>query len=225
MSPFRTAIAALALSGMAVPALALDFTMDFDGIPVAVGDPPPPDQTFGSAVLGFYNNDPVYNRAGAQPWNVTFNFSALAIGSSASGGEGNFEEAHSGCCALGSVSEANFGFELTEGLMLTALAFYYNADGTGSNPAVRLFANGLSVYSQALDECSGGGFCGWTPFKVPDDAFFGQLITRVEFSSTPNKVVFDDVSVSTAPIPEPSTYALMLLGMAALARMARRRAR
>ena len=83
MTLHRLVFAALALAIVSVPASALDFTMDFDDIPVAVGPPPPPDQSFGSAVLGFYNNDPVYQRTGRQALDVTFSDEALSICSSA----------------------------------------------------------------------------------------------------------------------------------------------
>ncbi len=47
---------------------------------------------------------------------------------------------------------------------------------------------------------------------------------RVRSTVNPDvKVLIDDVSLDVTPIPEPSTYALMLLGLAGVGALARRR--
>lgn len=226
MTLHRLAFAALALAVVSAPASALEFTMNFDGIPVAVGPPPPPSQAFGSAVLGFYNGDPVYGRAGAKLWDVTFSDEALALCSSALGEDckGNFPAPPSGNSAVATVSSNSFSFVVSRGLYVSKLSFYYTDAGTGSNPAVRLFSDGTELLTLALVPCP-AGFCNWKQFVVPQDALAKAPVTSVAFLGTPNTVAFDSVSVTTTPIPEPSTYALMLGGLALLAGIARRRSR
>ncbi len=226
MKTFRLAFAALALAVVSAPATALDFTMDFDDIPVAVGPPTPPDQTFGSAVLGFYNGDPVYGRTGSELWDVTFSDEALAICASFDNEDckGNFPTPPSGGSAVGSVSTSSFTFAVSPGLYVSRLSFYYTDAGSSSNPAVRLFSGGTELLTLALTPCP-GGFCEWKQFEVPQTALDGLPVTAVAFLGTANSVAFDSVSVTTTPIPEPSTYALMLGGLALLAGIARRRKR
>jgi hypothetical protein len=235
MKNLRLAFAVLALSAVSAPAVALDFTMDFDNIPSAAPFGGPDDPDSGSAVLGYYSGDvgtnPPFPRAGAIQWDTTFSPDALAICSFPQAGgdcQGLFPEAHSGVSAVGAIEATSFRFDVSPGLFVSKLSFWYNAGGSGSRPAVELFSGATSVFSQALAECLNpgqGGFCGWKEYQVPNDALFGKLITGVAFSNAPGKAVFDDVSVSTTPIPEPSTYALMLGGLALLAGLARRRAR
>lgn len=226
MTLHRLTFAALALAVVSGPASALDFTMDFDDIPVAVSPPPPPPQDFGSAVLGFYNDDPVYDRAGKEAWDITFSDEALAICARvlAQACKGNFPAPPSGSSAVGSVSSDRFTFVVTPGLYVTQLSFYYTDAGSGSNPAVRLFSDGTELLTLALDPCP-AGFCDWKQYTVPQSALGGLPVTAVSFLGTANSVAFDNVSVTTTPIPEPSTYALMLGGLALVAGIARRRAR
>jgi hypothetical protein len=235
----RTTLATLALCCAASPALALDFTMDFDLIPLAntpaesVGD-----FGLGSEILGYYNDDPVFGRSGKQSFDVTFSAGALAINSRQDeDGAGNFDTAHSGLSALGTVaSSEGVSFELSTGVSVSKLSFWYSAGGSGSNPSLQLFAGGTNVFSENLAICAdpnlSDGFCAWAEYVLSDQvvanlAAQGKLITKVTFGATANKVVFDDVSLVTATgvpaIPEPSTYALMALGLALVAGAARRR--
>lgn len=226
MNLYRLVFSALALGSFSASASALSFVMDFDNIPVAVGPPTPPDQVFGSAVLGYYNNDPFYNRTGRQDWDVTFSDEALAICYRAAGRtcRGNFPPPPSGVSAVASESSSSFSFFVSQDLFVSKLSFYYTDAGTGSNPGVRLFSRGTELLTLALTPCP-SGFCAWKEFVVPQNALDGAPVTSVAFLGTANAVAFDSISVTTTPIPEPSTYALMLGGMALLAGIARRRTR
>jgi hypothetical protein len=226
MNLTRIALTTLVCIGFSASAAALDFTMDFDDIPIAVGPPPPPSQVFGSAVLGFYNGDPVYGRAGSELWDVTFSDDALAICSSAisQSCKGNFPQPPSGNSAVASVSSSSFSFVVSTGLYISKLSFYYTDAGTGSNPAVRLFSEGTELGTLTLDPCP-AGFCAWRQFVVPQDALNKAPVTSIAFLGTANQVAFDSVSVTTTPIPEPSSYALMLGGLVLLAGFTRRRNR
>jgi hypothetical protein len=227
MKPHRLAFGALALAMVCAPAMAQgSFTMDFDGIPLAVPAPPQPDQTFGSAVLGYYNGDPGFGRTGNKAWDVTFSDEALAICAQFNDEDckGNFPTPPSGNSAVGSVSTSSFTFFVSPGLYVSSLSFYYTDAGSSSNPGVRLFSGSTELLTLALTPCP-GGFCPWREFEVPQSDLAGLPVTAVAFLGTPNAVAFDNVSVTTTPIPEPSTYALMLGGLALLAGLARRRAR
>jgi hypothetical protein len=226
MKPHQIAFGALALAVVCVPAMAQgSFTMDFDDIPVAVGPPAPPDQTYGSAVLGYYNGDPVYGRGGPF-WDVTFSDEALAICAQAIDEDckGNFPGPPSGNSAVGSVSTSSFTFFVSPGLYVSSLSFQYTDAGASSNPGVRLFSGSTELLTLALTPCT-GGFCPWKQFEVPQGALDDLPVTAVAFLGAPNSVAFDNVSVTTTPIPEPSTYALMLGGLALVAGLARRRTR
>ncbi len=230
MNCLRTAAAALAVAGLSLPAMALDFTMNFDDIPPAFPSGSPIDPAFGSAVLGYYNNDPIFDRAGKQAWDTTFGADTVAICSFPSAGgdcQGNFATAHSGISAAGAIFGTEVAFAVSPGLQITQLSFWYDVT-INSRPSVQLVAGGSSVFAQPLEECTvpgSDGFCGWKQYTVLQSDIAGKLITGVIFEAAPNSAVFDDVFLSTSPIPEPSTYALMLLGLAGVAVAGRRRRR
>lgn len=235
MNTLHRALAAAALAALVLPAAAQVFTIDFDGpagAGIAKAVPPPDlppgtgDQFFGSALLGYYNGDPGYERDGRQTWNTTFSPTTLAIGSLQDpNGQGNFPKAHSGLYAAGTVSEPAFDMRVNPGLVVSSLSFWYSAGGTGSNPGLALYAGENLVASVSLHVCSRtvGGFCEWEQYAVAPDQLAGQRITRVAFAGTPNKVVFDDVAVTAVPVPEPATYALMAFGLALVGAAVRRR--
>lgn len=231
MNMTRLAWTALALAAFSLPATAQVFKLDFDGennagIALAVAPPdlpPGTSQTFGPAILGYYNDDPGYQRAGRQSWNTTFSSNANAIRSEEAGGPGNFPTAKSGSYAVGTIGAPSFEFAVSAGRVITGLSFWYNADGSGVNPAVTVYSGGNSLFALGLDVACSGGFCGWTNFEVPSASLAGKQVTRVQFSGTPNTLVFDDISVNAVPIPEPSTYALMALGLATIGSIRRRR--
>jgi hypothetical protein len=227
----RLAWGALALAALVLPAKAQVFTLDFDGkkppsqgsgIAMAAGVP---GQDFGSAILGFYNGDPEFNRLGNEAWNTTFGSGALAIGSLQAGGQGNFPTAHSGWYAAGTEG-SSFHFDVRPGLVISKLAFWYNAAGTGSAPGFALYSDGdLVAGPKDLDECVNPtqGYCGWKEVPVTESDLAGQRVTRVVFLGTPGQVVFDDVSVTAVPVPEPASYALMALGLMVVTAFGRRK--
>ncbi len=223
---------AAAVALCAGSASAASFTMDFDGlnntgIPVAPDNlgVPVPDQTFGSAVLGYYNGDEPFDRTGNQDYDTTFDDAALAVcaRTAAQGCKGNFPNANSGKWVVMSATTSSFNLRLTDGLMLASASFYYNANGDGSKPGVALYSgNNLIGDALAFNECSGAAWCGWARAEIPQDRLTGHMITRIEFLGTQNKVVFDDITLSTSPIPEPSAYLLLLPGLLVMGIAARR---
>lgn len=227
MNLLRSALAGAVVLAAAAPAMALDFTMDFDNIPVAVPPPDPPDQELGSAVLGYYNNDPVYQRDGRKPWNIVFSEQALAICYGGAGDDcpGQFPKPPSGNSAVGTVTADFFEFSVTPGLYVQKLSFEYTDAGQGSFPSVILYANGTQLGTPlTLTPCI-GAFCEWKSYTVSGEDLARGQVTAVRFLGTPNSVVFDNIALTTAPVPEPSTYALLLGGLALVVGAARRQRR
>lgn len=224
---------AAAFIGAAAPAAADTFTIDFDGpngLGIAVATPPPAlpagvgDQSLGAAILGYYNDDPDYERKGRKAWMTTFTPDALAIGSAEDpNGSGNFPQAHSGLYAAGTEG-TSFALSINAGLYITHLSFWYNAGGSGSNPGVALYSMGNLVLTKGLDECTNpsAGYCGWKEVGFSDTDLSGKVITGIAFSGAESKVVFDDITLSTSPIPEPSVHLLLLPGLLVLGIAARR---
>ena len=108
------------------------FAMDFDDIPLAEAPPPPPSQDFGIAVVGYYDNDPIYGRDGRMPWDTTFSSNAIAVCSREQSGFdpscfGGFAMAESGLSAVGAAPEqgsvVSFDFSVASGLVISKLSF------------------------------------------------------------------------------------------------------
>jgi hypothetical protein len=241
MNLLRTVLASMACIAFAAPAAAQQsFLMDFDGpsgiiIPSASPDGGPDDPEFGSAVLGYYNGDPGPNnppfpRAGNQNWDITFSPEALAICApfppitTQDDCSGNFPKPPSGVSAVGTVAEGitSFSFSVTPGLYVSKLSFDYTNGGAGSDPAVVLFSNGAQLGNPLVLTTCTGGFC-WASYEVSAEDLARGLVTSVQFQGQPNLVAFDNIAVTTAAIPEPSSYALMIGGLALLVGVARRR--
>lgn len=230
MNHARTALTALALCCAGVPALA--FTLDFDNIARAGTPAEGAGAGLGSEILRFYDGDPVLARAGNQAYDVSFSAGALAINSLEDvDGAGNFNAARSGLSAAGAVASDSFSFQLGTGLSLASFSVFYKAS-LGSNPSVELLSDGAvagGTFSLALcDQLDDDDLCGWQEFKLAAADLAGRSIDQVRFNGAANLFVIDDATLSTVrdvtPIPEPSTYALMALGLAVLAGTARRRA-
>ncbi|MBS0593387.1 MAG: PEP-CTERM sorting domain-containing protein [Rubrivivax sp.] len=246
MKPFRVAAAAAiaALVYSASPAWADKVTLDFDGpdgkgIPVATKEGKPVQtqvvdgRVVGSAVLGYYNGDPGFGRDGSQKLGVTFSDQAIAICSKESGQTGcygNFGKPPSGIWAVGAVQDDAKSFDLwvDTGFAITELLFVYNDTGPSSAPGLQLFKDESLVQSTLLRPCA-TSFCGWREYASGDLTDLG--ITRIAFVGRPNQVVFDNITLNTTrqepppPLPEPSTAALLALGLASMGWAARRRKR
>ncbi len=94
---------------------------------------------------------------------------------------------------------------------------YDEAPGNFTLLALDAFGNTLESYTVSVD----------TPWDgYNEGAFFGihrELADIHGFTITGNDLVLDNLTLTTSPIPEPGSYALMALGLAAIGGLVRRR--
>lgn len=208
-------LAAASLAALMAPALAATpIVLDFEGIPdyTAVGD--------------------YYNGGGGTNYGVHFSGATLALVDADAGGNGNFANEPSPNTILFFLDANNAILTYAAGFD-TGFSFYYTSS-TAASVTVWSGTNGdgdllgtVSLTAQYTNNCSGdpsGGFCHWDPIGV---AFAGNAHS-INFGGTANRTGYDNITFGSATpivpgIPEPSTYAMMALGLAGLGVVARRR--
>ncbi|MFN0183637.1 MAG: PEP-CTERM sorting domain-containing protein [Aquabacterium sp.] len=164
-----------------------------------------------------------YDGNGGPDYGATFSLDSLAVKSDDFGGSGSFsgQQGENALIFLqgSAVVTVQSGFT-------TAVSFLYSAQ-TGANASVRIFdANGnlLNPDNTALGST---GNDVWGTFSF---SFVGTA-KSLQFGGAGNQVVFDNLTIGYGnplgdlppPIPEPSTYGLVLLGLAGVVAVARRR--
>jgi hypothetical protein len=102
-----------------------------------------------------------------------------------------------------------------------SLQVWSGLNGTGSvlaSLSLPVTGNGAGTAA-----CLGTMFCTFTPVGVS----FAGMAQSIVFAGVADQIVFDDVTFGSATpgstVPEPSTYALMAAGLAALGFHSRRR--
>jgi PEP-CTERM motif-containing protein len=208
---------------IAGPAAATTTTLTFEG----VGDE--------ASVNDFYNGGTdSYGNSGT---NYGINFSSVSLGliDSDAGGLGNIANEPSESTVLffldGSAATMNVaaGFD-------TGFSFFYSANSTGFvnvYDGLNGTGNLLATLSLSLnfnnDSCTGdpfGDYCHWDPIGVN----FAGTAKSVDFGGSANFIVFDNITLGSATpgtgaVPEPATWAMMLLGFGAAAAAMRRQRR
>ena len=220
MNLFKNALAAASLAAMMAPALAAGpIVLDFEGI----GDQ--------SNINNFYNGGTDSTGHSGVNYGVSFAGDARGIIDSDKGGTGNFANAPSGITALFFLSESavlNFaaGFD-------TGFSFFYSSSGaavvdvySGINKTGSKLASINLASNFSNGGCKGdptGDYCHWDPIGVS----FAGIAKSIDFGGTANFVAYDNVTFGSATpvpgIPEPSTYAMLALGLAGVGFVARRR--
>lgn len=94
---------------------------------------------------------------------------------------------------------------------LDAVKVYSGLNGTGT-----LLAS-ISLSGNATNGCSDAAFCNWEQTSL----MFAGTAKSVDFGGYAGSVGYDNITL--APVPEPSTYALMFAGIAALGFVTSRR--
>ena len=220
MNLFKNALAAASLAAMMAPALAAGpIVLDFEGI----GDQ--------SNINNFYNGGTDSTGHSGVNYGVSFAGDARGIIDSDKGGTGNFANAPSGITVLFFLSESavlNFaaGFD-------TGFSFFYSSSGaavvdvySGINKTGTKLASLNLASNFDNGGCVGdptGAYCHWDAIGVS----FAGIAKSIDFGGTANFVAYDNVTFGSATpvpgIPEPSTYAMLALGLAGVGFVARRR--
>ena len=210
----RNLLSAAGLAALVAPALAGPIVLDFEGIPDL------------SSVGNYYNGGAGTN------YGVQFSTATLALVDADAGGSGNFANEPSPNTVMFFLDANNAILTFAAGFD-TGFSFFYSSS-TAATVTVYDGLNGtgnvlgtLSLTAQGFENCSGdpgGAFCNWTAVGV---AFSGTA-RSIDFGGTANQTGFDNITFGSATpvvpgIPEPSTYAMMALGLAGLGVVARRR--
>lgn len=220
MKVLKNLLAAAAVAAVVTPAFAANpIVLDFEGI----GDQ--------ATIAGFYNGGTDSSGHSGVNYGVTFAGDARGIIDSDQGGSGNFANEPSSKTVLFFLSDSavlNFaaGFD-------TGFSFFYSSNGaavidvySGVNKTGTKLASLNLASNFSNGGCKGdptGTYCHWDAIGVN----FAGIAKSIDFGGTSNFVAYDNVTFGSAVpvpgIPEPSTYALMALGLAGIGAVVRRR--
>ena len=220
MKFIKTAVAAASLVAAMTPAMAAVVVLDFEG----VGNL--------AAINNFYNGGTDSLGNSGINHGVAFSTATLGVVDSDAGGSGNIANEPSGQTAMFFLNASNSVLNVAAGFTTGFSFFYTSATAASVTVWDGLGATGnqlgsLNLLAQFGNNCVGdpnGSFCNWTAVGVA----FGGTAMSIDFGGTANRTAFDDITFGSKdpgppPIPEPSTYALMALGLAGIGVVARRR--
>ena len=175
---------------------------------------------------GVGDNAPIgnfYNGGAGTNYGVSFGADSLAVVQSAAGGSGNFTNNPSGVTVAFFLSGPGDVMNVAAGFT-TGFSFFY-ADQVGFTGSVNVYSGldgaGTLLASLSLPSTP-DPYNVWVPIGV---TFAGTAQSAV-FSGAANFIGFDDITLGSAipgAIPEPSTWAMMILGFAGVGFMAYRR--
>ena len=211
---FSKTIATLALIAAAVPAVAAQTTIDFEGT-----------ASFGS-ILEFYNGG--VDAAG----NSGANYGVSLTASATSLSNDNLNNYFSNAPTPGTVMFApdSMAYLNAANGFFNSVSLYYSSDIAAPN-SVNIYSglNGtgdllgsFSLNMNAQTGCTDTSFCN---FELSTVTFSGTG-KSISFDGAAGHTAFDNVAfdnVAVTPVPEPTTYALMMLGLAGIGMVARRR--
>lgn len=215
----KTAFATAALAAVASNASAAVITLDFEG----AGNQ--------AQLLEFYNGGTDSQGNSGVDYDISFGENALSIIDADDGGSGNIGNEPSPSTVLfflsgSAILNYEAGFDTGFSFFYTSVSFsgtvsvYDGLDGTGNLLG--------TIDLPALGAGPGdpnGSFSNWAAAGLE----FDGIAKSIDFGGTVNQIAYDNVTFGSATptpaIPEPSTYALMALGLAGMGFVARRNKR
>lgn len=225
---------ALAAAAVASPAQADVITLNFEGIA-------PHGSETGVQILDYYNGGTSSNATTGTNYGVSFGSNAVVLcldtpgvncSNTSRGGFGDPNSQNAGLFFLnGSETFLNFdaGFD-------TGFAFNYASNNTPGSVSVYDGLNGtgnlLATIALPVNApgCTVDDFAAYCPFGPAGVAFAG-VAKSISFGGVANFIVFDDITFGSATpggggqVPEPATWAMMLLGFGAAGAALRRKRR
>ncbi len=179
---------------------------------------------------GIANNTPV--GAFYAP-DYTFSPATLALVDQDAGGSGNFANEPSPNTIMFFLDANNAILDVTNGFDTGFSFFYTSATAASVNVYSGLGATGsllatINLLAQATGngcsgDPSGSDFCNFSPIGVS----FAGIAKSIDFGGTANKTGFDNITFGSetpgGAVPEPATWAMMLLGMGLVGASMRRR--
>jgi PEP-CTERM motif len=210
------------LGCVALPATASTIVLNFEG----VAPYPNNNDVF---VQNFYNGGTSSVGLSGPNYGVSFSDNALSIclngtnvscSNTSRGGLGNPSSQNEALFFLsGNQTFMNIAAGFTSGF-----SFEYSAIGSGGNVSAYTGLNGTGTLLGTLDlpttpsgPCPGysAAFCPFFPVGLN----FAGTAESISFAGVANQIVFDDVTFGSATVggvPEPSTWAMMILGFAGI---------
>jgi PEP-CTERM motif len=184
---------------------------------------------------GTANMQPIgnyYNGGSGTNYGISFSEAAHGLVDQDAGGGGNIANEPSPNTVMVFLNINNTVLNYSAGFT-TGLSFFYSA---GRDATARVYdglngtGNLLGTLSLPIqyngNACSGdptGLYCNWTEAGLA----FSGVARSIDFSGTENFVAFDNITLGSttavAPVPEPTTFALMAMGLAGVGFAARRR--
>lgn len=200
--------AALALLA-AAPAFAQTVTLDFEGAP-----------GYYSSIAEFYNGGTDQNGASGTNYGVSFSDAAVAVSNDVL--DPYYAGAPTPLTVLAGYDSS--AFMNVAGGFGGALTFAYSSLQAST---VNIYSelNGMGTLLGSASLSANAATCSRSPQLCRFDfttVQFAGVARSVGFGENPNNVFYDNVTI--ALVPEPSTYLLMALGLAAVAVVKRRRA-
>jgi hypothetical protein len=207
----------------ATPAFADVVVLDFEG----VGNV--------AAVNNFYNGGTDSLGNSGTNYGIGFSSTSLGIIDADAGGTGNFANEPSPSTVLFFLSGGAATMNVAAGFT-TGFSFFYAGNSTQAG-SVTVY-DGLNATGNILatlvltpnggncaGDPNGSPFCRFDPFGV---AFAGTAMS-VDFGGVANQIAFDNITLGAAipggAVPEPATWALMILGFGAIGGALRSRKR
>lgn len=204
-----SALAAAAALLAAAPAFAdPTTTVDFEGV------------TSFASIADYYNGGTDGAGASGANLGVSFTGAALALSNdelgpyfsnAPSAGTVMFATDESAVMnfAQGFVADMSFSYSSATAA-LGAVTIYSGLNGAGS------ILGSFNLLANAQSGCGDTSFCNWNLASLA----FDGIARSVSFGGHFGEVAFDNVTVTA--VPEPQTYAMMLLGLIGIAAVARR---